>query len=81
MNRCSCIYDIRGFPKLSQIEKQTLSWLEKEVWPKLHREAKFHGKVDTPIALLDGGDFRATQMVIVCGTHLLRERKEHFLLQ
>ena len=54
MNRCSCIYDIRGFPKLSQIEKQTLSWLEKEVRPKLHREAKFHGKVDTPIALLDG---------------------------
>ena len=54
MNRCSCIYDIRGFPKLSQIEKQTLSWLEKEVQPKLHRKAKFHGKVDTPIALLDG---------------------------
>jgi hypothetical protein len=55
MNRCSCIYDIRDFPKLSQMEKQTLSWLEKEVRPKLHREAQFHGKVDTQIALLDGG--------------------------
>ena len=31
-----------------------LTWLEKEVRPKLHREAQFHGKVDTPIALLDG---------------------------
>ncbi len=31
-----------------------LSWLEKEVWPKLHRKAQFHGKVDIPIALLDG---------------------------
>ena len=54
MNRCSCIYDIRAFPTLSQMEKQMLTWLEKEVRPKLHREAQFHGKVDTPIALLDG---------------------------
>jgi hypothetical protein len=54
MNRCSSIYDIRDFPKLNQIEKQTLRWLEKEVRPKLQREAKFHGKNDTPIALLNG---------------------------
>ena len=54
MNRCSCIYDIRAFPKLSQMEKQTLSWLQKEVRPRLHREAKFERNVDTPIALLDG---------------------------
>ena len=25
-----------------------LSWLDKEVRPKLHRKAQFHGKVDTP---------------------------------
>ncbi len=31
-----------------------LSWLEKEVRPRLHREAQFHEKADTPIALLDG---------------------------
>ncbi len=31
-----------------------LSWLEKEVRPRLHREAQFHEKVDTPITLLDG---------------------------
>jgi hypothetical protein len=49
MNRCSCIYDIRNFPKLSLIEKKMLSWLEKEVRPKLHAKATFHGKVDTPI--------------------------------
>ena len=54
MNRCSCIYDIRAFPKLSQMEKQTLSWLEKDVRPKLHREAKFERNNDTLIALLDG---------------------------
>jgi hypothetical protein len=36
MNRCSCVYDIRGdFPKLSP--KQMLSWLETEVRPKLYR--------------------------------------------
>jgi hypothetical protein len=49
MNRCSCIYDIRNFPKLSPIEKEMLSWLEKEVRPKLHATATFLGKVDTPI--------------------------------
>jgi hypothetical protein len=31
-----------------------LSWLEKEVRPKLHATAQFDGKVDTPIVLLDG---------------------------
>ena len=51
MNRCSYIYDIRNFQKLNQIEKQMLSWLEKEVWPKLHRKAQFHGKVDIPRVL------------------------------
>ncbi len=51
INRCSCIYDIRDFNILSQNEKQTL---EKEVRSKMHREAKLHGKVDTPIALKDG---------------------------
>ena len=25
-----------------------LSWLDKEVRPKLHRKAQFHGNVDTP---------------------------------
>jgi hypothetical protein len=49
MNRCSCIYDIRNFPKLNPIEKEVLSWLEKEVRPKLHATATFLGKVDTPI--------------------------------
>ena len=58
MKRCSCIYDILDFLELSQIEKQMLSWLEKEVRPKLHRKAQFHGKVDTPIALLDGFHLR-----------------------
>ena len=42
------------FQSSVKLKKQTLSWLEKEVRPKLHREAIFHGKVDTPIALLDG---------------------------
>ncbi len=50
MNRCSCIYDMRHtFLKLSPIEKEMLSWLEKEVRPKLHAKATFHGKVDIPI--------------------------------
>ena len=51
MNRCSCIYDMRHtFLKLSPIEKEMLSWwLKKEVRPKLHAKATFHGKVDTPI--------------------------------
>ena len=35
--------------KLSPIEKEMLSWLEKEVRPKMHAEAEFHGKDDTPI--------------------------------
>jgi hypothetical protein len=49
MNRCSCIYDIRNFSKLSPIEKEMLSWLEKDVRPKLHATATFLGKVDTSI--------------------------------
>ena len=50
MNRCSCIYDMQyTFLKLSPIEKEMLSWLEKEVRPKLHATAQFDGKVDTPI--------------------------------
>ena len=50
MNRCSCIYDMQfTFSKLSPIEKAMLTWLKIEVRPKLHAEAKFHGKVDTPI--------------------------------
>ena len=50
MNRCSCIYDMQHtFLKLSPIKKEMLTWLKIEVRPKLHAEAKFHGKVDTPI--------------------------------
>ncbi len=50
MNRCSSIYDMQyTFLTLSPIEKEMLTWLKIEVRPKLHAEAKFHGKVDTPI--------------------------------
>jgi hypothetical protein len=44
------IYDMQyTFLKLSPIEKEMLSWLEKEVRPKLHATAQFDGNVDTPI--------------------------------
>ena len=40
-----------SFWKLSPIEREILSWLEKEVRPKLYARAKFHGGlvVDIPI--------------------------------
>ena len=43
-------YDMQHtFLKLSLIEIEMLSWLEKEVRPKLHATDQYHGKVDTPI--------------------------------
>jgi hypothetical protein len=57
MNRCSCIYDMNeDMPKLTLIEKQTLTRLSKEVRPTVYR-TNFLGKVDTPIKKDAAGRF------------------------